>query len=295
MTLIKCHECNTQISKNAKACPKCGAAPRSSIILRIFSAIVLCIIIFSFTEKSDKNGTSSEEQKPSRCEDSAYAAIVAQDEISEALVAPATADFPNVYEIRRTYLGECTHQITGWVDAQNSFGANVRSYYTIQLAYNETTKSWHGVPLAIKIDSSRSAIAVAAIVMEKEFLEKHPHQEKVAPADGGVNIVHQAASFDCKQARSALEILICADPELSSLDGKVGELYLQAISAAADNPGLKSQLLQEQRAFLKNRLQACPVPLQSNLSNDESQAIISCLSTQYRLRKSALLPIQRHN
>lgn len=46
----------------------------------------------------------------------------------------------------------------------------------------------------------------------------------------------QAAGFDCKRARSTVEISICADPELSRMDSEMNALYrdLQAETAGID-------------------------------------------------------------
>jgi hypothetical protein len=51
----------------------------------------------------------------------------------------------------------------------------------------------------------------------------------------------RAASFDCSQAKRTLEVLICADPELSSLDGQMGEAYSAARSTVPK--GSKQQLV----------------------------------------------------
>lgn len=62
-----------------------------------------------------------------------------------------------------------------------------------------------------------------------------------------------AASFDCAKAASAAEKTVCADRELSELDGKLGAAFKQALGGAAD----KEKLKVAQRAWLKQR-DACP-------------------------------------
>lgn len=98
----------------------------------------------------------------------------------------------------------------------------------------------------------------------------------------------QAASFDCKQAKSTLEILICADPELAALDGQVGRAYTNSRNIVGDDSNLKSELLGDQREFLKGRLESCSVPYESNLSDKEAQSIIACLKIQYQDRLETL-------
>ena len=50
-----------------------------------------------------------------------------------------------------------------------------------------------------------------------------------------------AASFDCDQAGSEVEHMICGDAELSRLDEALAEAYREALSAAAEPGALRSQ------------------------------------------------------
>lgn len=58
-------------------------------------------------------------------------------------------------------------------------------------------------------------------------------------------------SFDCKQASNEIEKMICADAKLSALDVRMAELYSDAIRQA--NGSMKTELLSEQRGWIKNR------------------------------------------
>lgn len=49
MALVKCHECGSEISSEAKACPKCGAEPRKSAGLLGWT---VAILILAFVLKS---------------------------------------------------------------------------------------------------------------------------------------------------------------------------------------------------------------------------------------------------
>jgi uncharacterized protein len=93
-------------------------------------------------------------------------------------------------------------------------------------------------------------------------------------------VTAEAASFNCSQARSTLEVLICADAELSSLDGQVGEAYSKLRSSVPPGSNEKTQLLNEQRGFLKKRTEACPAP--------STPEMITCLKGFYTLRLNAL-------
>ena len=43
-----------------------------------------------------------------------------------------------------------------------------------------------------------------------------------------------AASFDCRLARSKAEVLVCSDPELSALDDRLSQLFKRALSASSN-------------------------------------------------------------
>jgi uncharacterized protein len=95
-----------------------------------------------------------------------------------------------------------------------------------------------------------------------------------------------AASFNCAKKRSILEIIICADPNLSALDSEVSEKYftLKSLSSGTQNP----KILTEQRKFLQDRLKVCPIPFKPTLSDEESGQIIVCLKGYYTLRIATL-------
>ncbi len=79
----------------------------------------------------------------------------------------------------------------------------------------------------------------------------------------------QAASFDCKKASTQVEKLICADPELSSLDDKLSTAYHLVLAAISD----KAMVKRHQSEWLKNR-DTCP---------DKP-----CLKAHYEARLAAL-------
>ncbi len=63
---------------------------------------------------------------------SSMAYIMMQDFVTERLKAPATAQFPGVLDGRDQHvkpLGDQRYYILSYVDAQNSFGANIRTYF----------------------------------------------------------------------------------------------------------------------------------------------------------------------
>ncbi len=85
--------------------------------------------------------------------------------------------------------------------------------------------------------------------------------------------IPQNASFDCKKAKSASEILICGDPELSRLDSELANIYRQAKSNSLDAGEFKDQTT----AAWKWREANC---------RDKA-----CLLAWYARRKDALLKV----
>lgn len=64
--------------------------------------------------------------------------------------------------------------------------------------------------------------------------------------------VNFAASFDCTQARSDIEHMVCDNPSLSKMDEVINTLYFKAVKVSNSN-ALKT----EQRQWLKQRQDAC--------------------------------------
>lgn len=72
----------------------------------------------------------------------AYAA--AQQLITRRLAAPATAVYPSIIGegVRVDEIAPCRFRVQTYVDAQNGFGALVRTPYTLDLTYLEADRIW---------------------------------------------------------------------------------------------------------------------------------------------------------
>ena len=79
-----------------------------------------------------------------------------------------------------------------------------------------------------------------------------------------------AASFDCKHAETAVERLICGDPNLSVLDNSLAAAYTQAISVGKNADAVRVA----ERAWLRDTRNRC--------------ADTGCLAEAYRSRIAAL-------
>jgi len=101
-------------------------------------------------------------------------------------------------------------------------------------------------------------------------------------------IIARAASFDCSQAECPLEILICADAQLSSLDALEGQAYYALRSTIRKGSNAAARLLAEQREFLKNRTEKCPIADKPVLSGADRSRMIDCLKDSYTARLNEL-------
>lgn len=75
--------------------------------------------------------------------------VMSQEFIKKQLKAPATADFPLGSDGHVKYMGDSVFYIESYVDAQNSFGANLRNNYsgTIKFKGND---NWINIDLLLK-------------------------------------------------------------------------------------------------------------------------------------------------
>jgi uncharacterized protein YecT (DUF1311 family) len=89
----------------------------------------------------------------------------------------------------------------------------------------------------------------------------------------------QAASFDCEQARTPVEKLICADPQLEDLDVELSEAYGAAQKELP--PAEAGRLRQEQLLWLRNTRNRC--------------ADAACLIQAHKTRVNALDPYADKN
>lgn len=79
-----------------------------------------------------------DDDKPKKIEEmNSEAYIIAKEFMSKTLKAPSTAKFPSSeYKfIASNKTNYCI--IKSYVDAQNSFGAQIRTYYLVELKWNE--------------------------------------------------------------------------------------------------------------------------------------------------------------
>lgn len=119
------------------------SAPTS--ISRPFIAIAVIAIgaglYFAF---GGKEGAAKE------CGDETMAYVMSQKAAAQQLRSPGTAKFALMPEAKSVRTNTCKFSISSWVDAQNGFGATVRTRYTADMEYSPESKTWRA--LDVKFD-----------------------------------------------------------------------------------------------------------------------------------------------
>lgn len=78
------------------------------------------------------------------CTSTSSAIYAVKPLVTSRLVSPSTAEFPRgTAAYSAADLGQCRHRISGHFDAQNQFGAMVRSRFVAVIAYSKETDDWH--------------------------------------------------------------------------------------------------------------------------------------------------------
>lgn len=116
---------------------------KGSIILGVIF-LILGYIAWPNENKSDRG---PKKEDISKLDVDAY--VMSEEFIKKQLKAPATADFPGGSDGRVKYLGDSIFYIDSYVDAQNSFGANLRSNYSGKVKYMGSDQ-WTNVDLILK-------------------------------------------------------------------------------------------------------------------------------------------------
>lgn len=110
-----------------------------------FPLATLTAVALTFTACKDDSKTKAGCSKPAAYER-------AKAEVQRNLKSPSTAEFPplpsgplysNGQVIISKVSGTCQFRVSAWVDAQNAYGAMLRSNFTVTLTHNPTSDDWH--------------------------------------------------------------------------------------------------------------------------------------------------------
>ena len=158
MALITCPDCKKKISDNATACPNCGFQLTPEKISKIkedekkargsgcWVVIAMIIIIpniinFFLPDTDDGNQNTNLGTRTSASATKTDAWVMAQQFVKNNLKSPGTASFGGLFKDYQnpddvvTYLGNGKFRVCAWVDAQNSFGGKIRTYFVCELKY----------------------------------------------------------------------------------------------------------------------------------------------------------------
>lgn len=89
--------------------------------------IGIIAIIVIFTWMGNTGNSSKSDVKP-------MVWVDAEDAVKGGLKSPSTADFPGDYESYITSNGDGTYTVSAYVDAENSFGAKIRSNFRCKVS-----------------------------------------------------------------------------------------------------------------------------------------------------------------
>lgn len=88
-----------------------------------------------------------------KCKDTAMAFVMSQTFVKRNLKAPSTAKFPWITDdqVAISTKPDCGFRVIGWVDAQNGFGAQIRSKYVVDLKYlDDEAGTWQLTDITIR-------------------------------------------------------------------------------------------------------------------------------------------------
>lgn len=83
------------------------------------------------------------------CGQRGVAYVMSQAPARAQLLAPSTARFPSS-PVAANFIGNCRWYIIGEVDAQNAFGAMLRTQYTATMEYHKETDRWSAHEVEVK-------------------------------------------------------------------------------------------------------------------------------------------------
>lgn len=126
----------------AEAAKKSTKALGRSLTLICCLGLVVCGVWYFWHCKSDRLAGSELVAIEEGCGSTAMAYVISQDFIKRELKSPSTAKFPAMWKSNVVDLGDCRFRVRSYVDAQNAFGAMLRTSYAAEVEYLPATKTW---------------------------------------------------------------------------------------------------------------------------------------------------------
>lgn len=125
---------------------------KNGMITTLVGLLILAGVIgwYKLYYNSDERIKSRQASENVRaCEDRGMAYVMSQNFVKKSLKAPASASFPSINEVTSIATGDCKFDISAFVDAQNGFGAQIRTRYTARMEYYPDSKTWRALSLNI--------------------------------------------------------------------------------------------------------------------------------------------------
>lgn len=105
-----------------KATERAKAVPRAAILGNVFHWFIVVAIVAGIINGIFDLGGGEAEAK-----------LMAETFVRKQLKSPSTADFPSTNEYTATEIEDDVWRVSGYVDAQNSFGATIRTRWTVAI------------------------------------------------------------------------------------------------------------------------------------------------------------------
>lgn len=144
MALKPCRECKQEVSTEAKTCPHCGVAKPVPLSEGAQLAGVGCFILVLLGAGYCFYSVASDAPRPNDPEDRSVAIVVAcEQRVLARLKAPSTAQFSKgVHSMQMVQsIGGGRFVVHDYVDAQNVFGAKIRTNVTCWMRYDNGVAS----------------------------------------------------------------------------------------------------------------------------------------------------------
>lgn len=106
--------------------------------------------------RAAKEAAEAAEEKAAQlakaCSDTTMAFVMSQEFVKHSLKAPSTAEFPWITDdqVAVSAKPDCGFHVIAWVDAQNGFGAQIRSRYVVDLKYLDGSGEWRLTAIDIR-------------------------------------------------------------------------------------------------------------------------------------------------
>lgn len=115
----------------------------------LVTGLIVVVIALSICSNSGSGGGGSPRTSPPDQGEAVGAWVVCQQFLEDRLVAPSTAEYPSGYSDYTRSLGGGRFRVDAYVDAQNSFGAMIRTDFSCTVDY-QGNDNWRLEELTIE-------------------------------------------------------------------------------------------------------------------------------------------------